>query len=120
MRGGACAPGKHSVNCACCRRSPSARLPGNRIIASGKSNWPTVAIDVLEAEPCRAAVHPWVYRNRRGMDMFDLYRIVRRLMLRMQLRGLEQQEESLIVAREQAYARLLEIERRCTHLRSEL
>lgn len=52
--------------------------------------------------------------------MAELYEILRRMILRLQLRSLEQQEESIILAREQAYARLLEIEQRCGRLRDEL
>lgn len=52
--------------------------------------------------------------------MVELYKALRRLVLRMQLRSLEQQEESIIEAREHAYARLMEIERHCARLRNEL
>lgn len=52
--------------------------------------------------------------------MSDLYRALRRIILRMRLRSLEKQEEDIIHAREYAYARLLEIERQCRRLENEL
>lgn len=52
--------------------------------------------------------------------MSDLYRALRRIVLRMRLRSLEKQEEDIIHAREHAYARLLEIERQCRRLENEL
>jgi hypothetical protein len=52
--------------------------------------------------------------------MTDLYRALRRIILRMQLRSLAKQEEHIIHARAQAYTRLLEIERQCLRLENEL
>ena len=52
--------------------------------------------------------------------MSDLYRALRRIILRMRLRSLEKQEEDIVHARAHAYERLLEIQRQCRRLESEL
>jgi hypothetical protein len=52
--------------------------------------------------------------------MNDLYRALRRIILRMKLRSLEKQEEDIIHARAHAYERLLEVERQCRRLENEL
>ena len=44
-------------------------------------------------------------------DMNELYRLMRRMQLRWQLRSLERQAQSIVVARNHALARLWEIQR---------
>ncbi|HEY4540842.1 MAG TPA: hypothetical protein VIG66_00540 [Noviherbaspirillum sp.] len=52
--------------------------------------------------------------------MNEIVRAVRRMILRMKLRSLEKQAETIMHARAFAYARLLEIERQCLRMEDEL
>lgn len=52
--------------------------------------------------------------------MNEIFRAVRRLILKNKLRSLEQQAATIMQAREFAYSRLLEIERQCQRMEDEL